>query len=202
MQTQVESASKPMTTEERNAWFETLTPREKRIRLAKDVLGQLAAQKIQASHGHYGSFWFYGASKRLSYQEALVQRTRCSVCAKGALFVARVAGYNNYNAGKEVGDGFTLSNQTTLRVLEGIFSKTQLNTIENAFESYPHAAYDEDDEEVTALYQAAAQLLDTQLDAGDRLRLIMENVVKNDGVFLIRGHYKTCRRTAKVEGEA
>jgi hypothetical protein len=226
-------AEQKMTTAERNAWFETLSPRAKRIQLAQDVLEDLDAQRLRAQAGYY----FYKSPEleersNLSPQEALEELAEagvtCDVCARGALFTTRVRGYDNFRSDETFASLIerpfysleALEKEDLDEALLSIFTVVQLDLIENAFEGknvnetwhqgreteFQRLGITEDDAE--DLYCEAAAIYRYGLghglfryEAGERLQRIMENILANQGVFVIPGYEEGCRKSALVAGE-
>lgn len=231
-----------MTTAERNAWFETLSPREQRIQLAKDVLASLDEELLVANVGYYfkripeleevADLNFQAALQELAEREV-----PCEVCARGALFACRVRGYDHFREDQTVAEVLNARSRKpveavrdteTNEALAGIFSKPQLDLIENTFEAYlvnrPECLEVELLEErdvsrcagIEAYYEAArtfrgeedGEIIPLRLEpeaflasADERLRRIMENILANDGIFLVPGHEDTCRRLALLDNE-
>jgi hypothetical protein len=198
-----------MSVAERNAWFAELSPKEQRIQLARDVLAQLETERIKASPGVYVDFPLTERLKDLEVQAALIEnQAPCNVCAKGALFVARVAGYNSFRKGDTLGevaqwDGEELDvlidDEHTLESLEGIFTREQLDLIENAFEgrmlNYSMDMSDGDP------WSVAAHMYEWYSGTEGALEAIMLNILKNDGVFLVPSYEECCRQNALTEVE-
>ena len=171
-----------LTTEQRNRWFEELTPKQKRIQIALDVLKHLRSGYLQASKGvfaHVGDSCQFGDrwDPDRNTQEFLQDQQQCQVCGIGALLVTRTLEYNevqiNHNPKRnEVHQG-----------LQGIFSESQLALIENAFEK---------DVEVNAyapqdICTAAAKMYRGSTNSKTRLAAIMRNIIRNGGTFVVRG---------------
>lgn len=151
--------------------------------LAKDVLAQLRYQKIRA-----GSYFLPTPEiNDLIYvncdtqaQKYMGKLRKCSVCAKGALVLAYIKKYNNLKLSDiedTAGDEDTLAN-----LLEGFFSLEQLNLIEHVFECRDDSFYIQD-------YKCIILRKKVPNDK-TRLRLIMQNIVKNGGVFVIEKFMK------------
>lgn len=133
----------------------------------------------------------------------------CQVCALGACFLSYIRLYNNFSLGQLVGtfsdrvsedESFEVDYHDMTKELETIFTPAQMCLIETAFEkvcinddalldSYYCECEDGDDydrDEYTTDAEIEAAVLFGQKYENVRLRLraIMKNIVKNDGLFI------------------
>lgn len=126
---------------ENNEIFKKAGKAEKRVMIAKDVLAALKAKRIMpAVDSYYPSIltrlsdagapipWFV---ERAFFKEPTRLPIGCRVCAKGALFIAKVDRLNGVTIKEEVEAGIDPS---ALLEKSGIFSLEQLYLIEAAFE--------------------------------------------------------------------
>jgi hypothetical protein len=172
-----------------NAAFEKLSPKNKRITIAKDVIAQLKSGYLNAlsSNAYVGidadniSSEFYGESdNELELKDVFDNEEQCTVCGIGSLFVCAVKRMDKLKVSKLDGGG--VSQSLVHEYLKGFFSILQLNAIENAFENYgsPGGNY----------FDSIQEYLDTCNDPdNERLKLIMENIVKHDGEFKFSKNY-------------
>jgi hypothetical protein len=169
--------------------FDSLTPRGKAVRVAKDVLLQLKAKKYKAKNLTYFSFEEFEklleSYNKLPYydyvekeKEALksdlkttiASTKKCEVCALGASIcsLANLNGPVTVQTAREGGK----------RELQEIFPGGQLSYIESAFEmeamGYPHSF---------ETRNAAIRLGKKYKNPDNRLRAIMNNIIQNRGVF-------------------
>ncbi len=157
---------------------------EKRVEIAKDVLAQLRAEKIVASQGTY---CFLDAD--IQGTEELreeVKGARCEVCALGALFMGDIR-KNDKCKGVDVGlglepDGFVnhyIDERAMRDRLGKLFSVKQTALIECAFEKGidPTNSLSENE------YATATAFGNRYEDSSERLRVIMRNIIRNDGQF-------------------
>ena len=185
---------KYFTTKERNEWFAKLSPAKQRVQIAKDVLTQLDIQKFKATSGTY--FLLVDVSDKYDngnkeMQEVIENSGTCSVCAKGAIFAAKVLNYNNcaldmadnYDCGRILVSESNMSSN-----LSDIFSKKQLDLIENAFEcDYINEVWPHKDDLSHALNLCCARYMLSDDDSGDyRMRQIMHNIIDNKGTFVVK----------------
>ncbi len=162
-------------TEASNRAYAKMTPEQKRVTIAKDVLKALEADQIVAEHGEYFDGGLIEALKvdeskhpldghaTESLQTLLPKLPACHVCAKGALFVACVSRQNAV----KVGDGMRCGSDQLSRQLQGVFSTDQLQLIENAFEGFG------------GYYRIKGR------SAKERMAKIMRNVIENNGTFVM-----------------
>jgi hypothetical protein len=162
-----------------NKAFDKLSPAEKRITLARDVIVQLAAGKLIADHvyaeGNLGSALFKelklttDCGDRVPDQKVeLLKAAKCRVCGIGSLFVCGVKRADRL-FGKDLGwgsDEYAVERSDNVKYLKRFFTDRQLDLIEEVYENsgdHPHWESVEDDTE--------------------RMTLIMQNIVANGGTF-------------------
>jgi hypothetical protein len=175
------------TVAERNAWFASLTPAKKRIQIAKDVLAQLDAKVIEAQAGTY--FLIENLDKKFNNKEIELQKilvgtnSACQCCAKGALFAAKVRNYNDCKV-DVYGDCVAVAEGTMRRNLAEIFDQYQYDLIETAFEVDPSMNFHDDKRKNRKLIRAGYMYRDVD-EAETRMRMIMQNIIKNRGTFVV-----------------
>lgn len=152
-----------------------LTPEERqqgRMAILRDVKENLSM--YNATTGQYVSLEF---SKQIMAPESLQKLIQnkevkhCNVCAMGAMFMGYVNKFNNYN----VQPGIYLSGIVDTQIGETLieyFTFNELKEIEAAFEGYPTYG----DYVYTYAYQFP--------DDDKRLEAIIDNCIRNDGVFV------------------
>lgn len=137
---------------------------EMRVKIAKDALAQM--KFISPTSNIYISF--DDALPFGSLQQILEEKKpTCEACAIGSLFLAHVHLNNQFNIDSEFPN---FDRGKVCHVLETYFSKEQLDDIEAAFEGW---------KESRDFYGFYADNSDY-----DRLRLILENIIANDGDFV------------------
>lgn len=153
-----------MTIEERNKKFKSMSHKEQRIAIAKDVILQLGKGKIQAAHVYFnftkGGWDVFEkeakSRKEVNLQSFLKQSVECEVCAKGALFFSSVRKRNDVF----LDINFNGVHKEIIPSLTDIFRKSILNAIEDAYENGFYGYY--------------------KYPAGEkRMIAIMKNIVKN-----------------------
>jgi hypothetical protein len=142
--------------------FDKLTPAQKRVRIARDVLAQLASGKFIATQGLYvNGPEIEGAKAKASLQTLFKKQKSCEVCALGSMFVALSEDE------KTACTFWGFGRDDCTDYLGKFFDQEQLDKIEDAFE----------EGDVSGMPFAS------EAEAEDRMRLIMENIVVNGGKF-------------------
>ena len=183
----------------RNEQFAKLSPSEKRVQIARDVIAQLASKKLIATAG----VWLTGTDgdnlfdekdveRNPELQEILSKQESCEGCALGGMFMCAVERHDKLKltdlevvkdykqAVKDIGDDANLdsgeaSEDDATHYLKKFFSEAQLNDIEAAFERGGGAKSGSN---------SAQNFADEVDDDGERMRLIMENIIVNKGKFV------------------
>lgn len=168
-----------------------LTKTEKqaaRVEIAKDVLKWLRAGKLNASPGTYCALPFeteaYDAPLNLqtALQKKVTKTKPCHVCALGALFIGAVDKYNKVEV--PVG-GYLKKTQSGLTSrLKDYFDVRQLRLIESAFEGGNFAKDSGTMFEYIAGFNYRGFYF-TYRDSRARLKAIMENIIANEGTFVL-----------------
>lgn len=151
--------------------FEKLSPPEKRMTIAKDVLKWVAAGALKPERNTYMRKYIDNSARKQFTQEELVAISQeCHVCAKGALFMANLfeRGEGNleicstpHTAMVSVNSGDSLRFWHNESPMLKYFEEAQWNLIEKYFESGWYSGVD-----------------------STRLVHIMENIIKNNGEFI------------------
>lgn len=199
----------------KNAAFAKLSPPEKRVEIARDVLAQLASRRLIPATG----FWLgiggtlydnahlldgddLSSLKNVELQTVLGKMETCTGCALGGIFMCAVekadklkvkdlVDFDNCND-EEYSANLDLQTEDVTNYLKKFFSYHQLQMIECAFEmgdgAWKETEFEEGDEMRYKMELAAefANNDELQDEPGERMRLIMENVVVNGGVFMPR----------------
>lgn len=161
----------------KNEQFAAMTPAEKRVALAQDVIMQLNAELIIAEQGTY-----------LSLHEE--NSLKCDACALGSLFICSVT---KPELALDIDVVVDMSDRESMQDhLGGIFDPAQLDMIETAFEmdsymKYPKGLDVDDESAVTAFNDLINKTIEFGRKHDDdkaRLIAIMENVVANKGTFV------------------
>lgn len=185
--------------------LDSMTPAQKRVAIAKDVLKYLRAGKISAEtktlcdlpanvanvpekiaydderleDGPQAKYFQQDAAKLFRKAKA------CEVCAVGGLFYAALTRFNTVSLGDicTIGGGYDDELEVVWRLAKGylkrFFAEDQIELIEKTFENtygLYSGNFDNEDHDVIASYLQS-------IDRDDRLELVMENIVKNNGRF-------------------
>ena len=167
--------------------WDDLTPEQKRIEIAKDVIDAITTHAYKPKTGIYVSDELTLALERnKSLQEALVNKQieDCKVCAIGACFLTYIKFTNNFNVGELL---HTDGNKMRF-ILSSVFSEQQLGLIESAFEfsiSYAQQTSDYYEAEKAANWYTKIDR-DAWMYSFDTWRLtgIMQNIIDNNGTFI------------------
>lgn len=188
-----------------NERFAAMTPVEKRVQIAKDVIAALDSNGIVAQKGTYGDF--VPVERRGSYldmefatdayyaardeywkgdaQDAILEGSiSCNVCAIGAVFTCAVARMDKLT----LKDLEIAPRSSMLEYVSEFFDKLQLELMECAFElNTDQVRYDHDDDDLLRkavdFGYAANIATATMTRAEARMRAIMENIIANGGEF-------------------
>lgn len=181
------TAISPKELKARNAAFNRLSKKKKRIAIANDILARIAAKQIIGESG----VWAYAINPETNdLQEHLDSNGKCQCCALGAA----ICGVAFFKDQIELDYADEASYSDNRNELLDIFGEEQLSLIENAFERgngyFNEDAYDwenGDDEEgykLKPLYKKAISFGKRYKSDTSRLKAIWSNVVKNDGTFV------------------
>lgn len=183
---------------ERNEVFNALTRRQQAVEVAKDVLAQLNLGRYKATNCVYLDFHQDGdelleISKSL--QVVLDAPIACNVCAIGGVFASMVRLKNTVRTRTMVEDS---NDVYMVKKLEGIFSESEMRAMEFVFEGASiggdfgektNLAILDYRESLERAYYAATGVRikhDTKHKMAEfSMRAIMQNVIDNDGAFVI-----------------
>lgn len=170
-------------------------PVEMRVAIAKDVLKQLAANKIVASQGvwlkdsklsdlpaYANERYNKEGIKKLDVCEYVNAINKCRVCALGSIFLSSVKLYNNVYMSSTKDPEIEAANffeDLSSSPLKRYFSANQLRYIEATFEGldgvhHPNTFKEEN---------YARAFHDLFPSTAERLKAIMQNIIENNGTF-------------------
>lgn len=186
--------------------FSKLSKAQKRVRIAKDVLAQLASGKFVPTPGTYvdvsdvdisedgGQAKVYAGDHQL--QELYEDAKSCSVCAIGSIFVSAVQIADNLTSIEAESD-FDGSHPEIGKMFDYIgkfFTTEQLDLIESAFE----ADWDLEPGIISHELCLMVRKLYKGKDPETRMKLIMQNIIHNDGEFVVpREFVRKCKKQAR-----
>jgi len=178
----------------------SLTAAQKRVLIAKDTIKWLNSNNIEAKSGEY----FLAPSMGIKIKSlndklgAALARTKksCKVCALGGMFYSMVRRFDKVTVGRGditnrcLGDYLTfVESSVVFSELGKYFPHHQLAMIESAFEMIDMIDWEDHDHIGDAEVDRSILFAQKPDYSGDgkspasRLRMIMENVVENNGVF-------------------
>lgn len=173
-------------TRDRNRRFTKLTKARKRVRIAREILALLDAEKIKPASVYLAlndiTDKDHRAIQRASDMEVdlstITSQTKCTVCGIGAMFIAVVrladkAPLNSFIIGnsKSQNARVCVARQSIVQYLAPYFSYDELDAVEKYFE---HGT--------TSIFNDPTRL-DVAFGRNDRLRIIALHIIKNKGKF-------------------
>lgn len=130
-----------------NAAFQKMSPAEKRVKIAQDVLAQVFARKITPKNGTWVSLFDADYAPAETQVCDIFRKKNCEACALGSLFTCAVGIADNLTVGelfenKDRYQAYPAPRSSMnvefadrdMKYLEKYFSKFQLALIEAAFE--------------------------------------------------------------------
>lgn len=197
--------------EEANGAFERMSPEQKRVQIAQDVLDHLATKRVIAAHGQFLSAGNYFVADRTQSERELRDIMReapvCRACALGSLMLATLERADDFKAGdladfKTRGrdDGARIYDEDVVPYLARFFDMKTIGKAEVAFEAgvgairtdlAPGTFYrpkfsdiiTKDEYDVAKAYGLAVAKKDEYDFNAKRLTAIMRNIVRNNGDF-------------------
>lgn len=183
-----------------------LTKAEKRVEIAKDVLKQIKANKYKPTRGVWfmdstekglDDFLFYGTEQCIDAKKDVVEKLvgTCKVCALGSLFISAIDKYNHTKLDRDSGcDAEVFTSIDEKNPLTKWFTARQLLLIENTFENLCGAWYPKvvlNDKEWRDWYDKVVPAINKYNSKYpnliDRLKAIMNNIIRNKGTFVLPG---------------
>lgn len=185
-----------------NALFKKLSPAQKRVHIAKDVIAQLKSKKYKARAGDYLKINLTKETLPQSESEQLIcslsdKNVTCECCARSAIFASAVRNFNSVKISDvdTSSDGLSnihyneeiiLEGYETERVEKEYFSPNQLVLIESCFEQ--NVLNNFNVKETDSFFEdvcAAAEYGNSFKSPEKRMIEIMNNIIENDGEFVI-----------------
>lgn len=162
-----------------NEYFKSLSPSEKRIAIAKDVLFQLKKGRYSASAGNYVSF--HQRHENNEDVQSNFNGIRCEVCAVGSAVMSCIKFTNDATFHQVKWD-----DEKVYEKLTKYFSKKQLCLMEYAFEGFTEQHGKANDWNIAITPSERSKTLafyEKYFDTDLRLKAIWNNVINNKGVF-------------------
>jgi hypothetical protein len=202
--------------------MDLMSPREKRMAIAKDIIQQIKYQQLNVSRGLYVAIpgeasiestfdYFDSFSNNDQINQILINSgVVCQVCARGAIFIAGLKRFNNLTVGdfrKEHSLGKDIYSSIRETYERNFFEPQQLSLIERAFEkgAYPmESRLSVQDvigwEDYERLCEACI-LYSLNLSEPDLLIKIANNIIRNNGDFIIpRKYWRQAGVSDKISG--
>lgn len=173
--------------------FAKLSKPQRAFLVAQDALKQLPKLKVKAGSYIDGKITLPKTHSSKNAQRHIAKIVKkCDVCALGACLVSKIKLFNKVTLNdlaletEENVSWFTLDSEAIPALLGDIFSDEQMLLVEAAFEGAPHVAIDfPDNDALFDAYMARAESYGRAYpNARDRLRAILLNIVRNNGLFL------------------
>jgi hypothetical protein len=159
-----------------NETFAKMTPAQKRVRIARDVLDWIKLGRLVATNGDYISL----RDPRNTYRSApTVNGFECHACALGSIFAVAVERELTKPPGRNIGATW---DSDMRELLEPHFDRLQLLMIEDAFEGFSSST----NEEAELFCSDIPKYIDGAKDpnaARLRMERIMRNIIANGGEF-------------------
>lgn len=175
-----------------NGAFARMTPAQKRVQIAKDVLAQMELGRVRAKKGTYFDLGakaekafakLYSNVPETELQEVLKETQKCNVCAIGAAFLCTVERVDKFKLSNLSWGTLNNGDEEMREYLDenSVFTKEHLAILEGAFEGWESVDPDPDDE-----YSGAGAWDFSKFNRGarshqERLRRVMQAVIDCKG---------------------
>lgn len=160
-------------TEESNERFQKLSLSRKRVAIAEDVIAQMKARALVATHGQYVESdnlpEDVDALRGVDLAVAIPYFETCNVCAVGSVMICTIMRDDK----KEFSSDVSFGGNEAYQEAERFFTNTQLSGMEHVFESW------------STLDCSGEDWFPMDLNAKQILTLIMEHVIAAKGSFTI-----------------
>jgi len=179
-----------MKTDKLNEKFKKATKAQKRVMIAQDVLAQIKTKRYIVESGCWIDTNINAACEKNLKDEDSVQELfaekkieSCNVCALGGLFMS-CTNFNNNTSFVELNDAsghlgdWISEGEEFSNKLNKIFSYKQLRSIESYFENNEGYFYNQRE------FDGIKAFCNAYPSEKKRLKLIMENIVENNGTFV------------------
>lgn len=171
-----------------NERFESMSKRDKRIAIAKDVIAQINADIYTASRGQYISFVGDKISYDKTIQSCSPSALTCICCARGAAIISAARLFNQTNLTTEDWEQ-TWGGDASWNIYERKFFTPRMSRMmEVAFErdTVGEIIGNVEKTDIDAARKYGYDLSD---DANQRLKQIMQNIIDNNGMFVVPKEY-------------
>jgi len=168
--------------------FDAMTPEQKRVVIATDVIAGLNSRRLNARNGTYVDFndkvGLDDEGNKDKEVNVVIKDKKCDVCALGAMFISAVDRFddlkvkNSLAAEDHPTDGF--GSAGVYGYLSRFFDYEQLTAMETAFEGRSIGRYVEDPE----LRERCYAFCKYEGNSEKRMRMVMNNIIDNNGKFI------------------
>lgn len=166
--------------------FDSMTPAQRRVAIAKDVLVQVKAGKYNPKFGSYVESDAVASADPGTplHKVVLAKDFECQVCALGSMCLSAAAKFDSmelthYEKDYGISGNHKKNDKQSLRfALERYFTQDQLELIESAFEATT----------MSEGYADNGHIIASRMLRGStktRLVKIMENIIANKGTFVV-----------------
>jgi hypothetical protein len=171
--------------EARNREFQAMTPEQKRVAIAEDVIRYLNTKAIIAASGSYLKILNVPEKAVGTGIHTVIGSKECHACAIGSLFMASVGWRDGVNLDNRhrssVDRAVRMDDDDGLMAhLQDVFTEGALRRIEMWFEGEEYGGFRFGGREA----DAASEFKDRFPNDEQRLRLIMANIVANNGKLI------------------
>lgn len=165
--------------------FAALTPAQKRVAIAKDVLERIKLRLIIPYSGQFiknKDNVVENNESECTPQEFFNQKS-CEACAKGSIFDSWVGNFNkvSWESVQDIDQCIHNGSDYPKELLK-VFGSTMLDNIEAAFEEAVYSWHQNKKQAEKFKYFFDQE---TDLDSEEKLTQIMGNIIKNNGKFII-----------------
>lgn len=184
----------------RNEIWKNASAQERRILVCKDVISRIKSGQFQPETGKFASLTIQDKEDKDSVQACVISKEPCECCALGGMLLSTIS-YKNRVTIKDwvnvsYGGHLESPNEFNYFGIAQVFTKAQLKKIEQAFEGFsglygPTSEVDFccDEDEVKACNapkeeKAIMSFYLKYTDPKARMIAIMNNIIRNNGLFL------------------
>lgn len=174
--------------------FEALPKNERKILVAQDVIAQLKSKQLIAFTGDYLDITKQKCSPDDSARDAIInEEIKCTVCARGALFISAVKFKNKLKVGDLFGEfTYTQPNYSSGRntkFLKTLFTENEQKQIETVFEGVEYVNNDKLSEKLLNYRHGLIQKRKrekSKLSIDNYVLInICQNIIDNNGKFVV-----------------
>jgi hypothetical protein len=168
--------------------FKKLSPAQKRVAIAKDVLKQIKRERYDIKLGSFGSlpeYEYHEDAEKIVANRKFFQKEdpRCDVCAVGAAICSGIRLFNKVSF-----TAMGLDSDLSYQLIQNFFSDEQAVLIENAFELGDGAFTPNEIDEIADLPEidtdAAIEFGSNFENRTERAVAIFSNIIRNKGEFI------------------